>query len=55
MSTLLFVGGLGALELGAIALIVILLFGASKLPDLARSMGSATGEFKKGQIGRAHV
>jgi len=49
MSTLLFIGGLGPLELGAIALIVILLFGASKLPELARSMGSATGEFKKGR------
>ena len=49
MSILLFIGGLGPLELGAIALIVILLFGASKLPDLARSMGSATGEFKKGR------
>ena len=49
MSVPLFIGGLGPLELGAIALIVILLFGASKLPDLARSMGSATGEFKKGR------
>ena len=49
MSIPLFLGGLGPLELGAIALIVILLFGASKLPDLARSMGSATGEFKKGR------
>ena len=49
MSTPLFIGGLGPLELGAIALIVILLFGASKLPELARSMGSATGEFKKGR------
>ena len=49
MSIQLFIGGLGPLELGAIALIVILLFGASKLPDLARSMGSATGEFKKGR------
>ena len=49
MSIPLFLGGLGPLELGAIALIVILLFGASKLPKLARSMGSATGEFKKGR------
>ena len=49
MSIPLFLGGLGPLELGAIALIVILLFGASKLPELARSMGSATGEFKKGR------
>jgi len=45
----LIIGGLGPLELGAIALVLILLFGASKLPDLARSMGSATGEFKKGR------
>ena len=38
----------GGPELLLIVGIVILLFGASKLPDLARSMGSATGEFKKG-------
>ncbi|MBI3648190.1 MAG: twin-arginine translocase TatA/TatE family subunit [Actinobacteria bacterium] len=28
--------------------IVVLLFGAKKLPELARSMGKASGEFKKG-------
>ncbi|WP_336133756.1 Sec-independent protein translocase subunit TatA/TatB [Natronomonas amylolytica] len=49
METLLFIGGLGPMELGLVALVLILLFGASKLPDLARSMGSATGEFKKGR------
>lgn len=49
MTTLLFVGGLGPMELGLIAGVMILLFGASKLPSLARSMGSATGEFKKGR------
>lgn len=49
MTTLLFVGGLGPMELGLIAGVMILLFGASKLPTLARSMGSATGEFKKGR------
>ena len=49
MTIPLFVGGLGPLELGAIALVLILLFGASRLPKLARSMGSATGEFKKGR------
>jgi len=26
----------------------VLLFGAKKLPELARSMGKASGEFKKG-------
>ena len=39
----------GGPELLLIVGIVILLFGASKLPKLARSMGSATGEFKKGR------
>ena len=45
----LFVGGLGPVELGLIAVVLIVLFGASKLPTLARSMGSATGEFQKGR------
>jgi len=49
MTALLFIGGLGPMELGLIAGVLILLFGASKLPTLARSMGSATGEFKKGR------
>ena len=49
MTIPLFVGGLGPPELAIIALALILLFGASKLPKLARSMGSATGEFKKGR------
>ena len=31
-----------------VGLIIILLFGAKKLPDLARSMGKASSEFKKG-------
>jgi sec-independent protein translocase protein TatA len=49
MAQLLFIGGLGPMELGLIVLALVLLFGASKLPELARSMGSATGEFKKGR------
>ncbi len=32
-----------------IFLVVILLFGASKLPELARSMGKSMGEFKRAQ------
>lgn len=40
---------LGATELMVIFGIIILLFGASKLPELARSMGSSMGEFKKAQ------
>jgi sec-independent protein translocase protein TatA len=30
--------------------VALLLFGANKLPEIARSLGKATGEFKKGQI-----
>ena len=33
-----------------IILLVGLLFGASKIPELARSLGRAKGEFKKGEI-----
>ncbi len=39
----------GPTELLVIFFIIILLFGASKLPELARSMGSSIGEFKKAQ------
>ena len=38
---------IGTMEIILIVLIIILLFGASKLPELARSLGKATGEFKK--------
>ncbi len=30
--------------------VVVLLFGATKIPELARSLGRATGEFKKGRV-----
>jgi sec-independent protein translocase protein TatA len=39
--------GLGAQELIIILIIVMLLFGAKKLPDLARGMGKSIREFKK--------
>ena len=40
--------GLGASELLIILAVLLLLFGASKLPSLARSMGQASKEFKTG-------
>ena len=40
--------GLGTSELLILAGIVLLLFGAKKLPQLGRSMGSAITNFKKG-------
>ena len=33
-----------------VVLIVAVLFGAKKIPELARSIGKAKGEFKKGLI-----
>jgi sec-independent protein translocase protein TatA len=40
--------GLGYQELLIILLIVLILFGAARLPELARSLGSSVKEFKKG-------
>jgi sec-independent protein translocase protein TatA len=40
--------GLGAPELLIILVLVLLLFGGAKLPKLARSLGEASNEFKKG-------
>lgn len=45
-----FVGGLpGGPEMLVILLLAVLLFGANKIPKLARSSGQAIGEFKKGR------
>lgn len=43
-------GMLGSQEILLIFVAIFLLFGASKLPDLARSMGRSMGEFKRGQV-----
>ena len=40
--------GLGAPELLIILLVILVLFGGAKLPQLARSLGQAQKEFKKG-------
>ena len=40
--------GLGAPELLIILVIFMLIFGAAKLPKLARSLGESSREFKKG-------
>ena len=45
-----FIKNLGGPELLIILVVVLLLFGASKLPGLARSIGASTKEFKKGVV-----
>jgi sec-independent protein translocase protein TatA len=40
--------GLGPTELIVIVLLIVILFGAKRIPALARSLGSSVNEFKKG-------
>ena len=48
--TPMFIGGMpGTPEMLVILLIAVLLFGANKIPKLARSTGQAMGEFKRGR------
>ena len=48
METLALFQNIGIPELLIILFIVLLLFGSTKLPALARSLGSSVNEFKKG-------
>ena len=45
----LIIPGLGGPELIIMALIIMLLFGAQRLPELARSLGRSKKEFEKGK------
>jgi len=49
--SLAFIEGIGGPELLMIMFIVLLLFGANRLPDLARGLGRAVREFKKATSG----
>lgn len=40
---------LGAPEIILIIVVMLLLFGSKKIPDLARSLGKSMNEFKKGR------
>jgi sec-independent protein translocase protein TatA len=44
---------IGASELIIVLVVVLLIFGGSKVPELARSLGKAQSEFKKGLGGDA--
>lgn len=43
----LLIGGLGGWEIAVILLIVLIIFGPSKLPQMGQAMGKAIREFKK--------
>jgi sec-independent protein translocase protein TatA len=43
--------GLGPLELVIILLILLVIFGARRLPEIGRSLGSSAREFKEGISG----
>jgi len=40
--------GLGGEEIVLVLVIIVIFFGAAKIPELARAMGRAKGEFQKG-------
>lgn len=48
MNSLLFIGGLGTPELLIIVLVVLLLFGGKKIPELMHGMGKGVRSFKEG-------
>ena len=39
----------GPWEIILVILVLVLLFGAKRIPEIARSLGKSLGEFKKGQ------
>jgi len=45
---LLFIGNLGYGEILIIALVILLLFGGKKIPELMRGLGKGVSQFKKG-------
>lgn len=51
MDTLLFINNLGAFEIAIIALAVLLLFGAKKIPELMKGVGKGIRGFKDGLKG----
>ncbi|WP_108820996.1 twin-arginine translocase TatA/TatE family subunit [Dysgonomonas sp. Marseille-P4361] len=51
MNTLLFLGNLGTGEIIIIAIIVLLLFGGRKIPELMKGLGKGIKNFKEGVKG----
>ena len=51
MAKILFLGNLGVVEIVLIALIVLLLFGGRKIPELMKGIGRGIRSFKEGARG----
>lgn len=51
MNTLLFLGNLGTGEIIIIAIVVLLLFGGKKIPELMKGLGKGIKNFKEGVNG----
>ena len=51
MNTLLLIGGIGMQEILVIALIVLLLFGGKKIPEMMKGIGKGVRSFKDGVNG----
>jgi sec-independent protein translocase protein TatA len=51
MNTLLILGGLGMPEIIVISLVVLLLFGGKKIPELMKGVGKGVKSFKDGMKG----
>ena len=51
MNELLFIGNLGTREIILIAIIVLLLFGGKKIPELMKGIGKGVKNFKDGVKG----
>ena len=48
MKTLLFLGNIGAGEIIIVALVILLLFGGKKIPELTKGLGKGVRSFKDG-------
>ena len=48
MNNLLFLGNIGAGEIVIVALVVLLLFGGKKIPELMKGLGKGVKSFKQG-------
>lgn len=48
MKTLLFLGNIGTSEVIILALVILLLFGGKKIPELMRGLGKGVKSFKQG-------